>query len=284
MNAILSRTTITLFVFFVLGIALIYISQSQNIGKDYIIPIGQALIGSTLIGILIDIGARQQFLKKASQEIFGYLVGQFFPREARDFINSFVRTEIILSALEYHYVFNKLQDDQVKMDVRVDYEVRNYSGRKVQYIPKLQIEESESPEIFLLSCNLGEESKYVLKGEELTPLFEREGVRAVMGKQITLEPVTENRDNPYRVSWHYSITKSIGDNDLISFGNITIGVKIRAQYDTRHFRIEIDEKEYNVTKIDDFTWKSSADNTLFLPRQHIRVRWWPVEKINKNLA
>jgi uncharacterized protein YbjT (DUF2867 family) len=98
MNAITSSTTITLFVFFVLGIALIYISQSQNIGKDYIVPIGQALIGSTLIGLLIEIGARQQFLKKASQEIFGYLVGQFFPREVRDFINSFVRTEIIFGA------------------------------------------------------------------------------------------------------------------------------------------------------------------------------------------
>lgn len=271
-----NRTTITLFAFFVLGIVLIYISQSQNLGKDYITPIGQALIGSTLIGILIDISARQQFLKKASQEIFGYLVGQFFPREVRDFINNFVRTEIIINAFDCHYTFNKIEGDQVKIDVRIDYEVKNYSGRKIRYTPKLQIEENDSPEIYLLSCGFDEKSKYVLKDGELTPLLNRKDVKGVEGKQIMLKPVTERQDNGCRVSWHYSIKKLINDNDLISFGNMTIGIKIQASYDTQHFNVAIDEQEYGLAKIDDFTWISSHDNALFLPQQHIRVRWWAI--------
>lgn len=278
MNVMINRTTITLFTFFVLGIVLIYISQSQNIGRDYITPIGQALIGSTLIGILIDISARQQFLKKASQEIFGYLVGQFFPREVRDFINNFIRTEIIVNAFECHYIFSKLEYNQVKIDIRIDYEVKNYGGRKIRYTPTLQIEENDSPEIYLLSYGFDEESKYVLKYEELTPLLNRKDVKGVEGKAIMLKPVTERQDNGCRVAWHYSIRKSINDNDLISFGNMTIGIKIQAQYDTKHFNVEIDEQEYGLAKIDDFTWISLRDNALFLPQQHVRVRWWPVER------
>ena len=215
------------------------------------------------------------------------LGSEFLNEEAQKLFSEFVKTGIFLNDLQYRYGFSKLETGYgfskletglAKVDVWCDYAVRNYSGKEVKYAPKLQIEKSESPEIISLSCDsFDENSKYVLNGEEIVRQHEREDVISVVGKLVTLRNETKKDYNPYHVSWHYSIIRPIKDNDLICFGILTIGVQVKAQYDTKQFRVAIDEKEYRLAKVDDFTWKSIDGNSLFVPQQHIRTRWWPVQ-------
>ena len=270
-NTILFTVTLA-----VLACAGLILSTKYSLKPNYTVPICQALLGSAVAGLLIDITARHRFLKEIGREVFGYIIGQHYPKEAREFINQFINTKIILSHHVRVYSFEIVTNNQVKIEVRADYQVRNYSVSTLSYSPILHVEEENHPEIIQLTCGFPSDEQYSVTGTELMPKSDRDRVKIFEGREVKLKPVSADFDQPYRVTWIYTIIKPITSEDMISFGRTTIGVEIQARYDSKKLKVEIDKGEYGVNKIDEYTWRAPDDQSLFVERQHIEIKWKPI--------
>ena len=106
----------------------------------------------------------------------------------------------------------------------------------------------------------------------------RDSVRIVEGQRVKLKPIGINHSQLYNVTWHFTLTKAMTDDDIISFGRTTIGVEIQAHFNPQELRVEIDCDEFGVEQLDEFTWKAPNKHALFVERQHIEIKWKPIKQ------
>lgn len=274
----INPSQLLLWVMTVIGFLLVATSQfiTYEWLKNLTTPVGQALFASGVVGWLVDRLVRERFLREVARNVYGYLLGPYFPLPAKEFINDFIKTELILTDYQCSYEFSIANDGNLHITVSVEYNVRNHGVNTKPYRPKLQIFKNENPEILQLTCYTDMTNKYSIGPAEISSPSERPNVSTFLGREASLPPVRSEKYVPYKVLWRYIITKPIQSDDLISFGHPTIGVSVRAQYDAARMIVGIDESVFNMQYVDKYNWR--AENTLFHKRQHIQLWWKPVEQ------
>jgi hypothetical protein len=228
---------------------------------------GEALLIASILGATVDWYLKRRILREASADISKFLLGYSLPRDIQDQIRNLMQTSLLRRGFEIRYEILRLGADRCKLNVDASFLLENFTNKPQPYTQSLAFEAEENPQIKELRLDSSDtKARYCLReGDRLT--VQRTGGVKATGPGLKIGPLAWGKT--YRFGYRYSIEFPSSYPDILSFDTITSGVVVRI----------IAPADLEVVAGVDDTCDVSPDRyeykRVFLPGQHIRIRWKP---------
>jgi hypothetical protein len=236
-------------------------------GHELVDRFGEALLIAGFLSMTVDQYVKKKMLQEVSYDVAKYLIGYELPAEAQDRIKELMGSRIIRENYEVHYLATKVATpDKLRLEVTISYYVKNITNHDEAYQQHLALEKHDSPVIIELSCQSSDvKAAYSQKGKDVFAVHE--GVVEAYGPTIKIR--SAKKGFTYRISDMHSVIQPEEYSDLISFLAPTINVKVTANFPPGFTFVAPREDVSDQPAAD--TWEY---NRLFMPTEHIRMRWF----------
>jgi hypothetical protein len=207
-------------------------------------------------------------LHEVAADVSKFLIGWQLPREMQDRIGQLLRTELIRRDCAIHYTITHTEKPgRVKVKTSFSFDVINLTNHTVKYQQYVAFEKHDRPQIQKLECYSDDQSAtYKLDGNEISREKKDEpGVIEAYGSRIEIRPNRVEGGIRYRVAAAYSMEFPEDYSDIFSFAGATVNTTITAEYPSD---IEFVAPPADVNTMDRWEY-----HRLFLPAEHIHVRW-----------
>jgi hypothetical protein len=180
------------------GLICLGLLRHPGVWKEAFVSIGQALLGTGIVGYFIDRVARKEFIKGVAHEALGYILGRNLPFALKRHIDAIINTTYVREMYRQVYTLSRIDEAHVRLAIETSFVVRNYAAVPVPYLTGLEVYEHEQPKFIQLTCysQHNDEKCYVLSGTELEVKSDRVGVRRAEGKQVNLQ-AAEKENSAY---------------------------------------------------------------------------------------
>lgn len=240
---------------------------------EFLRLVGHAFIISGILMATVDRFVKERFLREVSWDVSKYLIGYNLPLEIQDRIRDLMRTQVIRRDFELRYRLSRLAGQvdsaKLKLELEFSYELENVTNQVQPYQQMVAFERHDNPTLVELRCD-SQDSKavYFLDGSKLLKEKDDEpGVVEGYGKKIKLPPHNREKGMKYRIGGKYYFIVPEDYSDLFSFAGPTISVTAVA--------VEVpDDLEFIAPVGDVSTTKRWEYRRVFLPGEHIHVRWF----------
>src|SRR5690348_2466318 len=189
--------------------------------------IGEALIVAAILGITVDRYIKEFLVRKASANLFKYLVGYKLPEPIQNRLRDLMATSFIRENYQATYTLTPASGDQVILDVRYQFDLKNVTTAPKDYVPRLELEKHDNPVILELRCDGADKHFQKIASAGGTIGVESStvpGVIEAIGEQINLLP-----QKVYPVSGHYQLRVPCNHSDTMSFLHPTVDVTVKVQ-------------------------------------------------------
>jgi hypothetical protein len=230
---------------------------------------GEALFIAGFLSMTVDQYVKNKMLHEVSHNVSKYLIGYELPVEAQDRIKELMSCRIIRENYAAFYEATKSETPgKLKLEVTISYDVKNITHHNESYKQYLALEQHDLPAIIELKCESSDSrATYHREGKDVSSVHD--GVVEAEGPLITIKPAGKGGGPTYRVSDKHSVIQSEEYSDLISFLAPTINVTITAKFPPEITFIAPSETPSEATEANSWEYKR-----LFMPSEHIRVRWF----------
>jgi hypothetical protein len=243
---------------------------SQWYPQDVLEAFADALMVAGALGIVFELFATRFLIERVADDLSDKLVGRGLPPELQAHIRAIVDTDFVRDHyIKTYSIATSSQPDTLTLDVRVSFDVKNYSDSTKGYIPILQEETFYSPEFVDVEYGVIGGEYQTLSAAKLAQLTETDpktNVKTIRGPAIKLEPFRRNDRAVCTVRISYRLRMPLEYSDITNFDGATIGATIRIEKipDTLEFVSTGDHT------IDSKSWYFPEP---FIAGQHVRV-WW----------
>jgi hypothetical protein len=250
---------------FFLGIIGVYVAHRYQ-GLDYFRPAGEAFLISALLGATVDRYVKQRLLRETSKDVAKYLIGYDLPKEIQDKIHELMATSIVRTDCEVRYKLHRPQEGRVTIEAEWSYTLINFSNTPKEFSHIVAVEKHDNPEFLELRCH-SDDSKaaYCWQGERLQVSESEPGVVSCSGRKLKVRPRTEGFK--YLITSKYKITTPPEASDIINFFGPAVGITVIADCPS-----ELEFSAPAATLGGANRWEYRG---IFLPGQHVHVRWFP---------
>ena len=249
------------------GVGLNYWSKNE-----FSRAVGHALIIAGFLAATVDSFLKERFLKEASWDVSKYLIGYNLPAEIQDRIRELMSTQLVRRHFEIHYRLSRPTEEaaqgKFKFHVEYSYELENVTNQTQQYQQYWAAEEHDNPVLLELRCDSPDaKAVYCLDGSKVTREKEGEpGVIEAAAKKVKIPPHNLSRSLYYRFAGKYTLLVPQDHSDIVSLVGPTINVTITVDVPN--------DVEFVAPVADVATTKRWEYRRVFLPGEHIHVRWF----------
>jgi hypothetical protein len=249
-----------------LGLLLTYKSK-----YDLSRSLGHALVIAAILMVTVDRFVKERLLKEVSWDVTKYLVGYNLPGEIQDRIRQLMASKLIRRDCEFRFrVVPETQSGpgrMIRLEVEFSFELENITNADIPYEQQVAFEKWENSTITEIRCDSDDEKAvYCLKRSSLGQESANEpGVFEAHGQRIKVQAHNVERKIRYRVGGRFSKVLPENSSDVIDFASPTINVTIMAQWP--------EGIEFFSPPTDRASPGRWEYRQLFLPGEHIRVRW-----------
>jgi len=205
-----------------------YLPSAWALRRSLGLAMGEALLVAALLGITVDRYIKEFLVRKASADLFKYLVGYKLPEEIQNRLRDLMGTSLIRKNYQVLYTLVALPDDQILLDVRYSYLLLNISTLTIpSYVPRIEMEKHDKPRVLELRCD--EKLSHFQKvaatdGTIGTESSTVPGMIEAIGQPIDLLP-----QRAYPISGHYQLRVPSNHSDTLSFLHPTVDVTVRVE-------------------------------------------------------
>lgn len=257
-------------IFFLLGIHPAWLEEWLE--PEFWKAFGHALIIAAILSATVDQFVKERVVREVARDTQHYLIGYGLPDEIQNKIRELANTAIVRTGYEQHYDLKRNGKGRLKIEVKLSYEVINYSTDRLSYTPRIALEKHDNPKVHEISCLSNDDSAKFHWAENELSVYEKHDERRVIvadGQPFTVQPrPSRETEKPliYRVYKKYSIEVPDDYSEVISFFYPTIGVLVTVECPDG-----ITFGAPPATIQDGNRWQYDR---LFLSEQHIHVRWF----------
>ena len=230
------------------------------------LALGEALVVAAILGFTVDAYIKEFLVRKASVNLFKYLVGYKLPEPIQNRLRDLMGTSLIREHYNATYTLIPLSPDQILLDVRYQFDLKNVSLNTIKsYTPRIELEKHDNPLVVELRCDEKDAQfrKVAAAGETIGAESSTvPGVIEAIGKAIDLEP-----QKVYPISGHYQLRVPSNHSDTLSFLHPTVDVAVRVECPD-DFRVVIEGAAVTTPKM----WQFGGH--AFLTSEHVRQRWF----------
>jgi hypothetical protein len=225
---------------------------------------GEALFIAGFIAAIVDKYVKARMLREISNDVAHYLIGYQLPVEMQGKIKELMECRLIRRNWHANYIANRsIEPGMLEIEVTISWDVVNISDTEAPYEQYLALEEHDRPQIFFLECDSTDSrSKYRVEGSKAKV---KDGVLEIFGKKIKIRPNSSAGGIKYRCSARYQIVLPDQYSDMFSFAAPTVNLTLHARFP--------DELDFIAPPADVQTTGQWEFNRLFMPGEHVRVRW-----------
>ena len=226
------------------------------------------MIVAAILGITVDSYIKEFLVRRASANLFKYLVGYKLPEPIQNRLRDLMGTSFIRENYQATYTLPPVSDDQEILDVRYQFDLKNVTTGPKPYQPRLELEKHDKPVILELRCD-GKDEHFrkiaAVSGTIGTESSTVPGVIEAVGERIDLLPQTV-----YPVSGHYQLRVPCNHSDTMSFLHPTVDVTVRVECPSE-FRFVIEGATIHTPNMWQF------HDHAFLTAEHVRIRWFKTQ-------
>jgi hypothetical protein len=197
---------------------------------DTTYALADALIVAGVIGLLLELYAAKFLIEKVSDHLAERLIGRGLPEELQGHIGQIVKTDIVRDNYVKTYDFNDPANGQVRIEITITFEVRNYSDASTEFKPTMDEEAMFRPEFIYLEYGIKGESPRSLNVKDLEKtitLNPKTNVKTAGADQaISLAAIRTHPKEVCNVKWMYAVTMPEEFSDVTAFRAATIGAKL----------------------------------------------------------
>ncbi|HKZ42314.1 MAG TPA: hypothetical protein VJ044_15225, partial [Candidatus Hodarchaeales archaeon] len=242
---------------------------------------GEALAVGSVIVILLERFVSHRLIQETADELSGKLVGFRLPKDLQKKIGEIVQNTSFVcdhSSIRYDIRKDPRNQKQVIVTIERRYRVKNYGRKQEKFRPTLSEEKFHNPQFLSLDCSYGNDQSYTFDNSKIK-VHESPGsqIQNFKGTPVRLEPFQQGISDyePCIVTWKYSITTPCNYSDVIAFRWSTVSpFTISRGEIPEDFEFVPSRGEKTVGSEDGTVWHY---NHPFLPGEHIRVWWRPVQ-------
>jgi hypothetical protein len=252
-----------------LVVATTFLPDTCLIWRALGLSVGEALIVAAILGITVDRYAKDFLVRKASTDLFKYLVGYKLPEALQNRLRDLMGTSLIRERYQATFKLIPQPQGEVLIDVRYQFDLKNISLTNKAYTPKVQLEKHDHPKIFELRCDEKDRNFQKLADSDGTigaEMSDVPGVIEAVGENIDLVP-----GKVYLISGHYQLRTPSNHSDTLSFLNPTVDVTVRVECPDE-FQFVIEGAEVTAPNM----WQFGGH--AFLPSEHVRIRWFRIRE------
>ena len=253
-----------------------YFPEALIVRRLLATAVGEALVVAAVLGLTVDLYIKQYLIRRASQDVYKYLVGYNLPNEIKARIQALMGTSLIRRNWHIAYTLTPVEGvkDEVLIDVRYTFELENVTNTVQHYTHRVQVEKYQDPRVVELRCD-DPESKFRLvakPGESLGKDQEGEpGIIEAHGPTIDVQSSGGSSGQRYPFTGHYQLRTPSNKGDQFSFAHPSIGVTITASY-PKEYKMRVESSPDMVVTEDMWQFRNRA----FLTSEHVMVRWFKV--------
>jgi hypothetical protein len=256
----------TAFVGIGLFIGVNYLPSAWTLRRSLGLSVGEALVVAAVLGFTVDRYIKAFLVRKASVDLFKYLVGYKLPEEIQNRLRDLMGTYLIRKNYQVVYTLTPESDNQMLLDVRYSFLLQNISTVTISsYEPRVETEKHDNPRILELRCD--EKDSHFWKVADAGGTIGTEsstvpGVIVGIGEKIDLVP-----QRLYPISGHYQLRVPSNHSETLSFLHPTVDVTVRVECPD-DFQVVIDGAAVKTPKM----WQFGGH--AFLTSEHVRIRWF----------
>jgi hypothetical protein len=235
--------------------------------SDAFFALFDAMIVAGLIGICFEVFSTKFLITRVAEDLTEKLVGRGLPPQLQHHIKQITETDIVREEYVKVYKLGSPVDGRVTLEIKLTFNVKNYSDRPVRYAPLLQDEAVYEPKVTYLEYRVGDHHKFYQTEEELNTIRNIDLNTKVVTWQAEEAKIRPSKDGDVgKVRWHYQIRMPDEYSDVTSFALATIGVSLVLDSIPPELEFFSSGKHLKGAK----TWEYEEP---FIANQHIRV-WW----------
>jgi hypothetical protein len=227
-------------------------------------PIGESLVVAGVLVLLIDPFLKERLLKEASKGIFHYLLGFDQEPEIQERLKELVfKTTLLRRNYNIKCVLIP-ENDRMRLDMDVSFEVFNPTTEGQKYIHAAQFEKVEQPKSRGMSL-ISEARSYCKKDVPFEPRKDDVEVLESNAGSLNIEP--SSKKISYKFSTKVSLLYPLEFFHAIHVGTPTIGMHVEV-IPPEGFRVTAAHFK-NMDHIGNI-WDY---RDLFMPGEHVNIRW-----------
>lgn len=251
------------------GIALLLI-HLPYIKDEFAHALGHAFIIAAILAATVDHYLKERVLREVSLDVSKYLVGYRLPEEVQDRIRELMQSKWIRRKFEIRVAFSEIAGGKrLKGDFHIGEEIQNITSEYLDYRDRIEFEKHEPSTLLELQCDSEDTNcSYHFSGDEIREMTtETQGHFVTSGKPVKIPPVAQSIGRSYRFRARYETVQPTTFSELISFNLPTIGVSLEVTNAPKNY-------SFHVTPEADLIGHNRWEfKRLFLPGEHIRIRW-----------
>jgi len=205
---------------------------------------------------------KRRILREVTTDVSKFLLGYSLPQEIQSQISHLMQTSLLRRDFDLRYEITRCGEDRCILKVEGSFLVENFTNEPRTYTQTLAFEAGENPTILELRVDSDDEKvRYCLReGTGLTVIN-----NGAVGPKCSIKPKAMGKT--YRFGYRYSAEFPSSYPDILSFAAITSGVVIRIIHPPDiEVVADLDEACQHLEGRYEY-------RRVFLPSQHIRIRW-----------
>lgn len=240
---------------------------------DVVGKLADAFIVVGVIGCLVELYSVKFLIQRVAGDLSERLVGRGLPSELQGQIRQIVETSLVRDHFVKSYSFSNPEGGCVKIDMKLAFDVKNYSDSVQEYAPSIGEESFYDPEFVSVEYGIFGGSSLSYTGDQLTPFVVTDPhnqAKSVKGlTTIKLDPIKKNPVAICQVILRYRVTMPESYSDIMAFSGPTIGISIQLDRIPEGFEFFSSAAAMHHVP-GSSCWNSDQP---FLPGQHVRA-WW----------
>jgi hypothetical protein len=239
--------------------------------RDHAIDVAVTLFLAATMAVGVDQFVKRHFIHDVSQNVFHAILGYDLPDQVKDRIRELLKTAIVRRKYEAVFRLNLADNDLMRVNVDLAYELENWSFVNKPYTPPLCVEKHDQPRLLKLSFTVPNGQSYSWDESELARPERRADsdshVLCINAEARDIAPRSEGRTHKVRLSYELLVPRD--HSEVLAFTDFTLGAEIRCSERPEGYDFTASTGDQNGPE-----WTIAR---LLSPDEHIRIRWFAVQ-------
>jgi hypothetical protein len=254
--------------------------------NEIIHAIGEALFVAGFLALGVDRYVKTKLVKDVVRDVLPYAIGFGLPKEFSKELRTLFGAGVTRSNMQVIYKLTRVGTNYVKKDVEVEYLLHNNTGRRLDYVHKVSVDQSQFPDEPTMKTTIRhfacwKDGRWKYKLEPGDPAFEKLPTNGFLVFERTLSIPPDQPDCGKLIKCVHGWTEYqwVNYSDHFTFGGPTVGVAFTILYpkdmNVAPISFEKDINDGDITPDDGKHpgLKSYSYAGVMLTGQHLWVQW-----------
>ena len=232
--------------------------------------LGEAVLIASILGASVDFYLKRRILREATLDISKFLIGYTLPSELQSQIKELMETSLLRRDYALRYEITPRPGGRCTVKVEGHFTIENFTNKPQPYTQGLAFEVGEEAKVTELRLDTDDQRAGYCLREGAGLIHGSVHPVRVKARTVLIEPKSWGKT--YHGAHAHSVDFPSTYADIISFANITSRVVLHIVTPQDGLEVAADHSETDVVANGRTEYRR-----VFLPAQHIRIRWKPTQ-------